>query len=187
MIPVTEALLPLPVRRFSHEIAAAVTLRPAAAALVAPNGTPPPALVATACAALVTRLTLITFLADPDDPAASAIRLHDPFADPVPDALHGLGPTPDRARLERAGDRCVDAWRSWSAGDAPDLDRRGVAGALGVAAWCSWALGQPHRAVVRAGHALDVSPTDPLAGLVRRTCDAGVGPAWAAAWRDVPR
>jgi hypothetical protein len=174
--------------RYPREIAANVTLRAAAAALVAPGADPPSrgASIATttACAALQTRLALMELLADPAiaDPAEAAVavgglRAVDAFAG-TPAALNGDGVRPAMGVLRRAGDRCVAAWRRWSLDrDAPD-DPVGVGGALAVAAWCSWAVGEYDRAVVRARHAQDVCATDPLAQLVLRVCRRGLEPAW---------
>jgi hypothetical protein len=166
--------------RYSHEIAAAVTLPSGARALVAPG----PLTVAggialtTACAALSTRLALLAFLADPDVDEPTGITGHDPFTDPMPPALVGSGPEPDRERVRRAGDRCVDAWRRWSQDRDSGQSVVGVAGALGLAAWCAWALGSEARARTRSRYALDLRGDDPLAHLVLRSCTLGVRAAW---------
>jgi hypothetical protein len=200
-----------PYIRHPREIAAAVTLRAAAAALVAPGGRPSSAAgcaaIRAACGALATRMALIRFVAQPSPPAASddrppdVVRIDsgpidsgpfdvrpvdivpfDPFHDPTPPALHGAGPTPDRDRLRVAGDRCVAVWHAWTAEGSPRDERIAVAGALALGAWCSWALGSAARAEVRARYALDTVPDDALAGLVLRTVLARSGPAW----RDDP-
>ncbi|WP_267424514.1 MULTISPECIES: hypothetical protein [unclassified Curtobacterium] len=166
----------------SREIAAAVTLPVAAAALVAPGTAPLDrrggAAVSTACVALATRMALIPFIAAPADRIPMVIRPFDPFHDPTPLALQGAGPAPDRDRLRRAGDRCVGPWQDWRLRGCPEDERLGVAGALALGAWCSWALGSPERARARARHALDAVPTDALAGLVLRSVRARTAPAW---------
>ena len=171
--------------RYPREIAAAVTLRAAASALVAPGAPEPPgagavALV-TACGALATRLALIRFIAGASDVDPGEVRPVDSFTEPTPDALHGVGPAPDRDRVRLAGDRCVAAGPRWRDDHSvPDADAEiGVAGALALGAWCSWALGSEAKAAVRARYALDVNPLDPLAGLVLRSTKAGSGPTWA--------
>ncbi|MBE7162788.1 MAG: hypothetical protein INR72_16230 [Williamsia herbipolensis] len=166
-------------RHYPREVAAAVTLRAGAAALVASAPRPSDtAAITTACGALATRLALIAFVARVDRPDPRSIVAFDPYTDRLPSALHGVGPAPDRDRIRLAGDRCVDAWRRWRAGDVPTASPHGVAGALAVAAWCSWALGSEARAMTRARHATDVRPDDPLADLVHRTCRARVAPSW---------
>jgi len=166
----------------SREIAAAVTLPVAAAALVAP-GTAPlsrrgSAAVSTACVALATRMALIPFVAAPADRTPTVVRPFDPFHDPTPLALQGAGPAPDRDRLRTAGDRCVGLWQDWRLRGCPEDERLGVAGALALGAWCSWALGSPERARTRARHVLDAVPDDALAGLVLRSVRARTAPAW---------
>jgi hypothetical protein len=166
----------------SREIAAAVTLPVAAAALVAPGTAPLTvrggAAVSTACVALATRMALIRHVAAPADRVPTVVRPFDPFHDPTPPALQGTGPAPDRDRLRTAGDRCVGLWQDWRLLGCPDDDRLGVAGALALGAWCSWALGSPERARTRARHALDAVPDDALAGLVLRSVRARTAPAW---------
>lgn len=172
--------------RWPREIAAAVTLRAACAALVAPEH-PEDALdprravvVTTACGALATRFALVAFIAARDTPAPRSVRSFDPFRDPTPPALTGTGPAPDRVRVRVAGDRCASAWRHWRAERPGGVDDAiGAAGALALAAWCSWALGSPARALVRAQHALDTWADDPLAALVARSVRAGNGPSWS--------
>lgn len=170
-----------PYRRHSHEIAAAVTLPAAVATLVAPG--PPTisamgaAAVTTTCDALVTRMGLIASIADPDA-GVDDVRRFDPFHDETPPALRGRGPRPDRRRLRVAGDRCVAVWQAWRAEGESRDDRIGVAGAVAVGAWCAWALGSDLRAQVRAGHALDTWPDDPLALLVLRSVAARSAPTW---------
>lgn len=168
--------------RWPREIAAAVTLPAAAAALVAPGTDvlPRPARIAvtTACAALASRLALLDFLAAPGRPDPRAVRPFDPFSGPVPDALLGVGPSPDRDRIRLAGDRCAEAWRAWRADDPAADSTSGAAGALAVAAWCAWALGSSARAQTRARYAIDLQADDPLAGLVLRTVLAGNEPVW---------
>jgi hypothetical protein len=166
----------------SREIAAAVTLPVAAAALVAP-GTAPltprgSAAVSTACVALATRMALIRHVGAPAGRTPSVVRPFDPFHDPTPLALQGTGPAPDRDRLRTAGDRCVRLWQDWRLQGCPDDERLGAAGALALGAWCSWALGSPERARTRARHALDTVPDDALAGLVLRSVRARTAPAW---------
>lgn len=182
MIPVTTRSHPDAAVRYPREIAAAVTLPAACAALVAPGDAPSSRgasiAVVTACGALATRLAVIRFLADPGPIEPRAVAAFDPFSDPTPPALCGFGPEPDRARLRTAGDRCADAWRHWRAEDPSADSAAGAAGALAVAAWCSWALGSAARAQTRAQHALDTRVDDPLAGLVLRSVRAGSGPAW---------
>lgn len=173
-----------PYVRYPREIAAAVTLPVAATALVAPGTEPPSpggrAAIGTACGALATRMALIRFVASPAGGAHPAsVQPFDPFHEPAPLALHGLGPSPDRDRVRIAGDRAVAVWHGWTAQGSPRDDRRGVAGALALGAWCAWALGSSARAEVRARYALDVVPDDALAGLVQRTCAAGSAPAWS--------
>ncbi|PZF14731.1 hypothetical protein DEJ25_03505 [Curtobacterium sp. MCPF17_011] len=166
--------------RHSHEIAAAVTLPSAARALVAPGPltTAGGIAVTTACGALSTRVALLGFLADPDADDPIGISGHDPFTDPMPSALLGSGPEPDRDRVRRAGDRCVDAWRQWSGDRDSGQSVVGVGGALGLGAWCAWALGAELRAETRARYALDLRADDPLAQLVLRSCTLGIRAAW---------
>lgn len=182
MIPVTTRSHPDAVVRYPREIAAAVTLPAACAALVAPGGGPPSRTasiaVVTACGALSTRLALIRFLTAPGPVDPRAVTPFDPFCDPTPPALQGFGPEPDRARLRTAGDRCADSWRRWRAEEPSADSAAGAAGALAVAAWCSWALGSAARAQTRAQHALDTRADDPLADLVLRSVRAGSGPVW---------
>ncbi|PZF59845.1 hypothetical protein DEJ23_02235 [Curtobacterium sp. MCSS17_008] len=174
--------------RYPREIAAAVTLRAACAALVAP----PPAgasadqldrrravAVVTACGALATRFAMVGFLADRRGPDPREVVPFDPFRDPTPAALGGSGPEPDRARLRLAGDRCATAWRAWRTDGGPSGDVAiGAAGALALGSWCAWAVGSAARAEVRARHALDTRPDDPFAWLVLRAVRSGYGPAW---------
>lgn len=201
--------------RYPREIAAAVTLRAACAALVAggdpadgaagtdgaagadvvhrPDADPGrvdavrrPELdrlraitVTTACGALATRFAMIAFLADPGVPDARQVVPFDPFRDPTPPALSGSGPEPVRARLRTAGDRCASAWRVCRSAGPPDGDAAvGAAGALALGAWCAWAIGSSARAEVRARHALDTHPDDPLAWLVLRAVRVGHEPEW---------
>lgn len=171
-----------PYVRHPREIAAAVTLPVAAAALVASGSAMPQqagrAAVATACAALVTRMALIRFIAAAAGAEPTEIEPFDPFHDATPTALHGIGAAPDRQRLRVAGARCVDVWHWWRQhGSLPD-DRVGVAGAVALGAWCSWALGSLAQAEVRAQYAIDTVATDALAGLVQRSCRAGRQPTW---------
>ena len=169
-------------RRHSHEIAAAITLPSAARALVAPASLTAAGGIAltTACAALSTRLALLAFLADPDTDEPTGIRGHDPFTDPMPPALLGSGPEPDRDRVRRAGDRCVEAWRFWTQDGDSGQSVVGVGGALGLGAWCAWASGSGLRAETRARYALDLRDDDPLAQLVLRSCTLGVRTRWRA-------
>lgn len=166
--------------RYSHEIAAAVTLPSGARALVAPGPLTAAAGIAltTACAALSTRLALLAFLADPQADEPIGITGHDPFTEPTPPALVGAGPEPDRERVRRAGDRCVDAWRLWTQDRGSGQSVVGVAGALGLGAWCAWAVHAEARAATRARYALDLRSQDPLARLVFRSCTLGVRAAW---------
>lgn len=182
MIPVTTRSHPDTAVRYPREIAAAVTLPAACAALVAP-GAPPLARAAsiavlTACGALATRLALIGFLTAPDRPDPRTVTAFDPFHDPTPPALCGFGPEPDRARLRTAGDRCAEAWRRWRAEDPTADTSTGAAGALALGSWCSWALGSAARAQTRAQYALETRADDPLAALVLRSVRAGSAPAW---------
>ena len=174
--------------RFPREIAAAVTLPAAAAALVTSGvgaGSRVGAIaIVTACGALSTRMALVPFLAARDQPDPRAIRGFDPFDDPTPPALHGLGPEPDRARLRTAGDRCAEAWRVWRAEGGQVDSSAGAAGALALGAWCAWALGSWARAETRARYALETRADDPLAGLVLRSVLAGSAPTWAGPRRD---
>ncbi|MGN8048545.1 hypothetical protein ACTJKO_02570 [Curtobacterium sp. 22159] len=184
MIPVTTRAHPDAAVRYPREIAAAVTVPAAAAALVAP-GTEPlgrggAAAVVTACAALATRFALIGFLSASDDPDPRSVRPFDPFHDPTPPALCGAGPQPRRSRLRTAGDRCAEAWRWWRAEDLSADTATGAAGALALASWCSWALGSQARAQTRAQYALDTCPDDPLAALVLRSVRVGSVPTWDA-------
>jgi len=166
--------------RYSHEIAAAVTLPSGARALVAPGPLTAAAGIAltTACAALSTRLALLAFLADPQADEPIGITGHDPFTEPTPPALVGSGPEPDRERVRRAGDRCVDAWRLWTQDRGSGQSVVGVAGALGLGAWCAWAVHAEARAATRARYALDLRSQDPLARLVLRSCTLGVRAVW---------
>ncbi|MDM7890377.1 hypothetical protein [Curtobacterium caseinilyticum] len=175
--------------RYPREIAAAVTLRAACAALVAAprgDGAAPDELdrrraivVATACGALATRFAMIRFLAARGAPDPRRVAPFDPFHDPTPPALGGSGPAPDRARVRLAGDRCASAWRVWRADGAPPGDVAiGAAGALALGSWCAWAVGSSARAEVRARHAIDTRPDDPFAWLVLRSVRAGCAPAW---------
>ncbi|WIB58843.1 hypothetical protein DEJ13_10205 [Curtobacterium sp. MCLR17_007] len=168
--------------RHPREIAAAITLPAACAALVAPGPaavtTATAAAITTACGALATRMALVRELADPAVPVARAVRPYDPFHDDTPTALHGVGPTPDLVRVRTAGDRCVAVWQAWKRQGSPRDERIGVAGALALAAWCAWATGSTARAEVRARYALETDPRDPLAGLVLRSVLAGAAPAW---------
>jgi len=166
--------------RYSHEIAAAVTLPSGARALVAPGPLTAAAGIAltTACAALSTRLALLAFLADPQADEPMGITGHDPFTEPTPPALVGAGPEPDRERVRRAGDRCVDAWRLWTQDRGSGQSVVGVAGALGLGAWCAWAVHAEARAATRARYALDLRSQDPLARLVLRSCTLGVRAVW---------
>lgn len=184
--------------RWPREIAAAVTLRAACAALVAPSTGGPAGqdepvdheldqeldrrravVVTTACGALATRFALVGFLAACDDPDPRTVVPFDPFRDPTPPALGGGGPVPDRARLRVAGARCASAWRTWRADGAVGGDVGiGAAGALALGAWCAWAVGSSARAEVRARHALDTRPDDPFAWLVLRAVRSGHEPAW---------
>ncbi|QCR43673.1 hypothetical protein C1N91_09135 [Curtobacterium sp. SGAir0471] len=186
--------------RYPREIAAAVTLRAACAALVAPSppsasfapqragasagdevlARPQAVAVTTACGALATRFALVGFLASRGRPDPGTVVPFDPFRDPTPPALGGSGPEPDRARLRVAGDRCAAAWRTWRADGAVGGDVAiGAAGALALGAWCAWALGSSARAEVRARHALDTRPDDPFGWLVLRAVRSGHGPGWA--------
>lgn len=169
--------------RYPREIAAAVTLRAACAALTdGPADLPlaPLAAVAvlTSCTALATRFAILEHLADPDDPDPRTAVPFNAFVDRLPPALTGAGPIPDRARLRLAGDRAADAWRMWRAGDDPHGCSRGAAGALSVAAWCAWGLGSAERARTRAVYALETAADDPLASLVLRMVRCGVAPGW---------
>ncbi|GAA3337830.1 hypothetical protein GCM10017714_06470 [Curtobacterium pusillum] len=182
MIPVTTRSHPSAAVRYPREIAAAVTLPAACAALVAPGrGRLPRAAsiaVLTACGALAPRFALVAFLTAADHRDPRTVTAFDPFRDPTPPALCGFGPEPDRGRLRTAGDRCADAWRSWRAEDLSADTAAGAAGALALASWCSWALGSAARAQTRAQYALDTRADDPLAALVLRSVRAGSGPAW---------
>lgn len=171
---------PDPFIRYSHEIAAAVTVPAAARALVGASAltTAEAAAVTTACGALSTRIALLRFLAVPGAADPGAVRGHDPFTEPMPPALLGRGPMPDRDRVRLAGDRCVEAWRTWIADAGSGQSPVGVAGALSLAAWCSWALGSELRASTRARYALDLAADDPLATLVLRACRARRRAAW---------
>lgn len=182
MIPVTTRTTPEAAVRYPREIAAAVTLRAACAALVAPGDAPlqrtAAVAVITACGALAPRLALLAFIAARDHPDPRAVAAFDPFRDPTPPALRGWGPEPDRHRVRLAGDRCVGAWQRWRAEDSSADTAIGAAGALATASWCSWALGSPARAQTRAQHALDTRSDDPLAALVLRSVRAGSAPSW---------
>ncbi|MCL9664996.1 hypothetical protein L2091_07110 [Curtobacterium albidum] len=176
--------------RYPREIAAAVTLRAACAALVAPSpdgdavvadalARPQAVAVVTACGALATRFAMVGFLAARGRPDPRAVVPFDPFRDPTPPALGGSGPEPDRSRVRLAGDRCAAAWRTWRADGAVGGDVAvGAAGALALGAWCAWALGSSARAEVRARHALDTRADDPFGWLVLRAVRSGHGPAW---------
>jgi hypothetical protein len=168
--------------RYTSEIAAAITLPAAARALVgsAPLTTPQTVAVTTACGALATRIALLRFIAGPSDADPDAVTGIDPFTEPMPAALLGGGPPPDRARVRLAGDRCVESWRRWSGAAGSGQSVGGVAGALGLGAWCSWALGSELRATIRARYALDLCPADSLAMLVLRACRARRRPTWSA-------
>ncbi|WP_439691737.1 hypothetical protein ACRQ4B_12455 [Curtobacterium sp. SP.BCo] len=167
---------------FPREIAAAITLPAACAALVAPGADRLPRAAAiavlTACGALAPRVAIIAFLAARDRPDPRNVTGFDPFSDPTPPALRGLGPSPDRARLRVAGDRCAEAWQRWRADDLTADTATGAAGALATASWCSWALGSVARAQTRAQYALETRADDPLAALVLRSVRAGSGPRW---------
>ncbi|MBT2503315.1 hypothetical protein [Curtobacterium sp. ISL-83] len=182
MIPLTTRSVPDAAVRFPREIAAAVTLPAACAALVAadPAALRPAAAIAvlTASAALATRLAIVEFLAAPGSPDPRAVRSFDPFSDPMPAGLQGVGPEPDRDRLRRAGERATAAWQFWRTDDpAPDTTV-GAAGALSIGAWCAWALGSSARAETRARYALETRADDPLAGLVLRSVLARSAPTW---------
>ncbi|SDQ87163.1 hypothetical protein SAMN02800687_2908 [Curtobacterium sp. UNCCL20] len=182
MIPVTTRTHPAAGVRYPREIAAAITLPAACAALVAPGADPLPragaVAVLTACGALAPRFTLIAFLADPDHPDPRALTAFDPFHDPTPPALSGAGPAPDRPRLRIAGDRLAGAWQWWRTEDPSADTATGAAGALAMASWCAWALGSAARAQTRAQYALETRSDDPLAGLVLRSVRAGSAPSW---------
>jgi len=182
MIPRTTRTPDDTVVRYPREIAAAVTLPAACAALVRPGAATLPRTatiaVLTACAALAPRFALIAFLAARDDPDPRAVAAFDPFHDDTPPALRGRGAEPDRDRLRLAGDRCAEAWRWWRTEDQSADTATGAAGALAMAAWCSWALGSSARAQIRAQHALDTWPGDPLAAVVLRSVRGGSGPSW---------
>lgn len=169
--------------RYPREIAAAVTLRAACAALTdGPADLRPslPAAIAvlTSCGALATRFAIVEHLADPSNPDPRAAVPFDAFADRLPPALTGSGPMPDRRRLRTAGDRAADAWRMWRSGDDPLGSARGAAGALSIAAWCAWGLGSAERARTRAVYALETAVDDPLASLVLRMVRCDVRPTW---------
>ncbi|WIB76091.1 hypothetical protein DEJ28_10410 [Curtobacterium sp. MCPF17_002] len=168
--------------RYPREIAAAVTLPAACAALVADGTGPLPRTagiaVLTACGALAPRFALLAFVAARDEPDARTVAAFDPFHDPTPPALRGFGPEPDRDRVRVAGDRCAEAWQWWRAEDLPADTATGAAGALAMASWCSWALGSVARAQTRAQYALETRGDDPLAGLVLRSVRAGSAPSW---------
>lgn len=182
MIPVTTRSQTEAAVRYPREIAAAVTLPAACAALVAsdagPLSRPATIAVVTACGALAARFALLAFIAAPDGPDPRGVTTFDPFHDPTPPALHGAGPEPDRDRLRGAGDRCVEAWQQWRAEDPSADTAAGAAGALALAAWTSWALGSVARAQTRAQYALETRPDDPLAALVLRSVRAGSSPWW---------
>ncbi|MGN7189751.1 MULTISPECIES: hypothetical protein [unclassified Curtobacterium] len=173
--------------RYPREIAAAVTLRAACAALVAPTSPADvphtdrlrSATVRTACGALATRFAILRFLTAVDRPDPRTVVPFDPFREPTPPALRGEGPAPDGAVVRSAGDRLTAAWQAWRR-DGPSSvdDAIAAAGALAVGAWCAWALGSSARAEVRARHALDTWSDDPLAALVLRSVRLGVGPSW---------
>lgn len=182
MIPLTTRTLDEAAVRYPREIAAAVTLPAACAALVAPGAGPLPRTAAiavlTACGALAPRFALIDFLAARDEPEPRGIVAFDPFHDETPPALRGWGPEPDRARVRIAGDRCAEAWQRWRTEDPSADTATGAAGALAIASWCSWALRSTARAQTRAQHALDTCASDPLAAVVLRSVRAGSGPVW---------
>lgn len=182
MIPRTTRTHPEAEVRYPREIAAAVTLPAACAALVAPGTTPlartATVAVLTACGALASRFALLAFVAARDEPDPRSVTTFDPFHDPTPPALRGWGPEPDRERLRVAGDRCAEAWRWWRAEDPSADTAAGAAGALAMASWCSWALGSVARAQTRAQYALETQPDDPLAAVLLRSVRAGSGPAW---------
>lgn len=183
MIPATTRTPSETAVRYPREIAAAVTLPAACAALVAPSDSGPLSrtgtiAVLTACGALATRFSLIDFLAARDEPDPRRVSSFDPFSDPTPSALCGDGPEPDRHRLRLAGDRCAGAWQTWRADDLSADTATGAAGALAMAAWCSWALGSTARAQTRAQYALETRADDPLAALVLRSARAGTSPRW---------
>lgn len=171
-----------PFVRHPREIAAAVTLPVAAAALVAPGTALLDAAgrsaVATACAALATRMALVRFVGAASGPDLEAVRPFDPFVDPTPLALHGRGPEPSRDRIRTAGERSTAVWHGWKQQGSPRDERRGVAGAVALGAWCSWAIGSLTEAEVRSGYALDVVPDDALAVLVLRSARAGARSSW---------
>lgn len=183
MIPSTARSPDQTAVRFPREIAAAVTLPAAAASLVAPGAGPctrtGAIAIVTACGALATRLALVPFLVARDLPDPRSVRGFDPSDGPVPPALLGLGPEPDRDRVRTAGDRCAEAWRVWRAEDRLGDSAVGAAGALALGAWCAWALGSSARAETRARYALETRADDPLAGLVLRSVLAGSSPTWS--------
>jgi hypothetical protein len=121
---------------------------------------------------------LLRFLADPGPVHTTTVSAVDPFTEPMPSALLGRGPAPDRGRVRSAGDRCVDAWRVSLAEVGRGRPDVGVAGALALGAWCSWALGSELRATTRARYALDLAADDPLATLVLRMCRLRRRAAW---------
>ena len=182
MIPTTTRVHPEAAVRYPREIAAAVTLRAACAALVRPGSSalPRPAAIAviTACGALAPRFALLAFVSARDAPDPRTVTAFDPFRDPTPPALRGSGPEPDRDRVRIAGDRCAEAWQRWRADDLSADTATGAAGALAMASWCSWALGSVARAQTRAQYALETRPDDPLAALVLRSVRARSAPAW---------
>jgi hypothetical protein len=182
MIPVTTRAHPRTAVRYPREIAAAVTLPAACAALVEPGTAPlsrtATIAVLTACGALSPRFALVGFIAARGEPDPRAVTAFDPFRDPSPPALVGAGPEPDRDRLRTAGDRCAAVWQWWRAEDPSADTATGAAGALAMASWCSWALGSVARAQTRAQYALDTRSDDPLAALVLRSVRAGSAPMW---------
>ncbi len=169
--------------RYPREIAAAVTLRAACAALTSgPAGRPlAPAesiAVLTTSAALATRFAVLEHVADASGRDARSVVPFDAFTDRLPPALIGAGPAPDPDRVRTAGDRLAAAWRFWRAGSDPEGCVQGAAGALALAAWCAWALGSDARAQTRAVYALETAADDPLASLVARLVRTRTRPAW---------
>jgi hypothetical protein len=166
-----------------REIAANLTLRAAAAALVAPADAWPMTAAAcvavtTACAPLQTRVGLVQCIAAPIGTSPPCVAYDVMQERVVPLCLSGVGPMPDRTRIEIAGERALRAWRRWAFDPDAGDDPFGAAGAAGLAAWCAWATGESVRALERASLALRIAPGDMFACLVENWVANDVRPAW---------
>jgi hypothetical protein len=170
--------------RYSREIAAHITQRAAARALVERGRTFDRAAsiaVSTTCAAFATRLGLVRFLGAPaaSNPSPWTCQPFDAFDDGgLPAEFHGIGPEPSRVRLRLAGDRSASVWHRWESDLGSAEYHRGVSGSLALAAWCAWSLDEPDVALERADLSLAADETDPVAALIIRRVSRGVRPAW---------